>query len=414
MAPKSKFLLKDSPPEVIAASGGTPKGRTYSSPHSQHPSGIRAEDLALGMKLASLAITDDRPGTLKKISKTNPWQEEALTIITGSREEAHKPLTEILKKLYDLDLDCHIDVSGFVKGRALDTQGYIAHNDKMIVLSYRCTTSALDWITNLSTTSSEWEPDVDIELGHAGWCSCMMGHNFCGSGGGAIAKPRVHTGFYNNFLYTCKHILQYIMPLLKEDQPPRKLYVVGHSLGAGIATLAAIYFLLECEWELLPQKLICVTAGAPRSCKQDFQDIIENRLKSLRHLDKAWFGRIVLNEDVVTKVPPPFLGYVHVGKMVYITEEGEILINPSHDNTVEEEEMQELIESKGAAVVVDDSDDEAEEQHPDSVERKRQEKYQKLLSAVPRSLKDHMPDFYLRPLINVFEREQNGASYTKL
>ena len=164
MAPKSKFLLKDSPPEVIAASGGTPKGRTYDAEYAKKPGGIRVDDLVMGMKLASLAITDDKPNTLKNTAKTNPWQEEALTMITGSREAAHRPLSEILKSLYNLDLDCHIDISGIKQGRALDTQGFIAHNDEMIVLSYRCTTSALDWITNLSTTSSEWEPDVDIEL----------------------------------------------------------------------------------------------------------------------------------------------------------------------------------------------------------------------------------------------------------
>lgn len=115
----------------------------------------------------------------------------------------------------------------------------------------------------------------------------------------ADAKPRVHTGFYNNFLHTCKDIEKHILPLLAEDQPPRKLFVVGHSLGAGIATLAAIYFLLECKWEKLPHKLICVLAGSPRSCKKGFKAQVENRLKELRPLDKAVFCRLVLNEDVV-------------------------------------------------------------------------------------------------------------------
>ena len=79
-------------------------------------------------------------------------------------------------------------------------------------------------------------------------------------------KPRVHTGFYNNFLVTVKHIQQYILPLL-EDGKPRKLYVVGHSLGAGIATLATCYFLLEHDWntKFAHHELVSVTAGSPRT-----------------------------------------------------------------------------------------------------------------------------------------------------
>jgi hypothetical protein len=74
-------------------------------------------------------------------------------------------------------------------GHFLDTQGFIAHNDKIIVLSYRCTTSAFDWLTNLNTTSSAWEIEEDLANGDSGFCSgfedlCCTGDNY---------KPRVHT-----------------------------------------------------------------------------------------------------------------------------------------------------------------------------------------------------------------------------
>lgn len=65
--------------------------------------------------------------------------------------------------------------------------------------------------------------------------------------------------------------------------------------------MAASYFLLNFDWELLPQKLICVTAGAPRVCLQSFQTIVNQRLNELEKLDKATFCRIVLNEDVVVR-----------------------------------------------------------------------------------------------------------------
>ena len=89
-----------------------------------------------------------------------------------------------------LKVDKIINVSGVTKGgHFLDTQGFIAHNDRVIVLSYRCTTSAFDWLTNFNTTSSAWEVEEDFANGDSGFCSgfedlCCMGDNY---------KPRVHT-----------------------------------------------------------------------------------------------------------------------------------------------------------------------------------------------------------------------------
>jgi hypothetical protein len=161
------FVLKDSPPELIAATQVNPKGRKYSKEFSEKPGAVRIDDVVLGTKLACVAITDDKKRTLAKVGKTMPWHIEALTVITGSEEEAHKPLTTILSTHFDLKLDKSIDISGFAGRFFLDTQGYIAHNDEMIVLAFRCTTSAFDWMTNFTTTTSEWEPEIDIPQGHS-------------------------------------------------------------------------------------------------------------------------------------------------------------------------------------------------------------------------------------------------------
>lgn len=223
------FILKDSPPDLIDAASVKPQGRKYTKEIAEsQPGSIKLDEVVLGMKYASLAITDDKEDTLKKVGKSNPWHIDALKIITGSEEEAHKPLTHILNTHMNLDVDAIIDVSGVTPGgHPLDTQGYIAHNDDVIVLAYRCTTSLKDWLTNLNTTSSEWEIEEDLAQGYSGFLSGLEG--LCCNGGNY--KPRVHTGFYNNFLATAPLIQKHIDPLLKADQPPRKLYVVGHSLG---------------------------------------------------------------------------------------------------------------------------------------------------------------------------------------
>jgi len=397
MPSAKRFVLKDSHPAVLAA-GKDPKGRSYNSDYATQPGGIKLEEVTLGVELACLSITDDKPDTLKKVVRTMPWHHEALAMILESEEEPYKPLSEILKTHFNLDVDHFIDVSGLSKaGHWLDTQGYIAHNDEMIVLAYRCTTSGFDWLTNLSTTSSAWEIEEDVAQGHSGYISCIAG--CCGSP--SDVNPRVHTGFYNNMLVTVPLIREYIEPLLQPDQPPRKLFVVGHSLGAGVATLAHAYLLFEHDWAALPHKLILVTAGAPRSCCTSMQEKIDERMRTLRPLDKAVICRVVRDKDGVSTVPPASFGFRHVEKLVYITKDGAVLINPSLDRShvVGKWKMDEIMEKDPSVadyIEIQSNEDRAVEQT----------KYEKRVKMIPRSLRDHMPDFYLQPLLKRLEKER--------
>ena len=394
-----KFVLKDSDPELIEAINVEPQGRIYSKFYTDQPGAVRIDDVVSGMKYASLAITDDKEGTLEKVGKGNPWHIEALKVITGSEGEAYKPLSHILATHMDLTLDKYIDVSGFTPaGHVLDTQGYIAHNDTTIVVAFRCTTSFKDWLTNLSTTSSAWELDEDLDQGYSGWCSSLDG--LCCSND---YKPRVHTGFYNNFLATAPILKEYIDPLLQPDQPARKLFVVGHSLGGGIASLATCYFLLEYDWPNLPHKLISVTAGSPRSCLNSMCEIIDAKINELRPLDKAVVCRLVLDKDVVPKVPPSIFGFKHIGKLVYITEDEELLINPKldSDHKIDDKEIEELAQTNPALLEEEYDNNENE----DTTDVQNISSYDKFVSKIPKSFRDHMPDFYLNPLLKIFDNE---------
>mmetsp|Transcript_30412 Transcript_30412/g.90750 ORF Transcript_30412/g.90750 Transcript_30412/m.90750 type:complete len:552 (-) Transcript_30412:194-1849(-) len=422
-----EFVLKDSPPELVSLVGVRPQGRKYDRNYADQPGAVRIEDVVTGMKYASLAITDDEEDTLKKIGRSNPWHVEALKMITGgSEEEAHRPLSHILRTHAGLECDEIIDVSGVAKnGQMLDTQGYIAHNDTTIVLAYRCTTSIKDWLTNFSTTSSAWEPDEDAEQGHSGYCSGLEG--LCCYDG--EYRPRVHTGFYSNFLSTLPAIQEKILPLLVgTGQPPRKLYVVGHSLGAGIATMAACYFLLHLDWETSPHTMVALTAGGPRAVQQSMKNYVVERMNVLRPLDRAVFCRIVRDRDVVPSLPPEMLGFRHLDKLVYITDGGELIINPKlkdADRVIDEKEMQKLAEDNpdiatelgdgdddgnGSDDDSDSDDDDDDDEEIDSSaaqpqERQKKSKYEKMVSKIPAPFRDHMPDSYLVPLIRLFENE---------
>ena len=406
MPRKSEFVLKDSPPEVIAANPSvTPRGRSYDGRIAKKKAGAaKIDEILLGTKLGCIAVTDDKDNTLKEVAKMNPWHEVALTTITGSVEEAHKPLTHILDKHFGLKLDHHLDITKMA-GRihSVDVQGYIAHNDDSIVVSFRCTTSAHDWMTNLAIASSEWELDEDIAQGHSGLCSCFDGR-FSTFFGKRKTKPRVHTGFYNQILQVIPLLQKYVDPLLKADQPPRTLYVTGHSLGAGISTMAACYFLFEYDWGTLPHRLLNISAGTPRSCKLSMSSLVEEKLSVLSPIEKANIFRVVMDEDAVCRVPPERLGYSHVGRTIFLTEDGAVLVNPQlglkfRNSGVSEEEIKKVRDANP----VHDMGKEEEE------EGTATEKYQKMVAKIPGLFRDHCPDCYLEPLVKLYEEEHKGS-----
>mmetsp|Transcript_24331 Transcript_24331/g.27728 ORF Transcript_24331/g.27728 Transcript_24331/m.27728 type:complete len:620 (+) Transcript_24331:93-1952(+) len=336
-----------------------PKGRMYSSKYAQKPGGICVEDMLYGLNVAHLSCTDD---TEERLSNNGPQVIETIKMIINSKIKEKKqrkqqvveqqrnnennngddentdengnfydshrlhllPLSLMLKRYFNLNLDYHIDESGFRSGRPVDTQGFIASNDDTIVLSYRFTTSIYDWMTNLSMGKAEWNPDSDDQLGRAKVCGSCRG-GFMGYG----PRPRVHIGFYNNFLYTSSYVEKYILEKLRDKSTtPKKVYVVGMSLGAGIATVAFCWLLEKFDWEQSPHKLLCVTAGCPRVCNRLMKKRIQGKLDELRPTDKAKYIRCVYNSDMVTHLPFSIQSYRHLEKLVYITSKGDVIINP--------------------------------------------------------------------------------------
>ena len=107
-------------------------------------------------------------------------------------------------------------------------------------------------------------------------------------------------------------------------------------------------------------------------------------------------------------MPPSIIGYTHVGKLVYITQDGEVLINPSHEICVDvdDAEVQKLI-TAAKPPEQHPGDDDWNDENSSSGLRAKNEKYESLIKLVPGPLKDHMPDFYLQPLIRLLEQEKH-------
>jgi triacylglycerol lipase len=118
------------------------------------------------------------------------------------------------------------------------------------------------------------------------------------------ALGNVHSGFNREV----DDLWPLMVELLQADSLP--VWFCGHSLGGAMATICTY----RCKRSSIvrdPQELH--TYGSPRvGCK-----------RWIRHADVTHF-RWVNNNDIVTRVPPVFMGYRHCGNEMYLDRKGRI------------------------------------------------------------------------------------------
>ncbi len=117
---------------------------------------------------------------------------------------------------------------------------------------------------------------------------------------------RVHKGFMQE--------VDDLWPMLEDALVENKktLWFAGHSLGGAMATICAGRCYLS-EIESMPMALF--TYGSPRVGDKRFVNFVE--------LDHS---RWVNNNDIVTRVPPAWMGYRHAGKEWYLNRHGDVAV----------------------------------------------------------------------------------------
>ncbi|HEX5102981.1 MAG TPA: lipase family protein [Pirellulaceae bacterium] len=115
---------------------------------------------------------------------------------------------------------------------------------------------------------------------------------------------RVHSGFNREV----DDVWPVLAPLLKRNRQP--VWFCGHSLGAAMATICAV----RCRIEgIAANQQELHTFGSPRvGCR-----------RWIRHASADHY-RWVHNNDIVTRVPPPWMGYRHCGREMYLDRFGRI------------------------------------------------------------------------------------------
>lgn len=133
-----------------------------------------------------------------------------------------------------------------------------------------------------------------------------------------IQKQNFYSGVVSEGILDAYRLIQpEIMQFLAKHMTNiSKLWLTGHSLGAGLATVCAASLLtigIGVEFDRL------VTFGSPRVGDKAFASLLNDYRERI--------DRFVNNQDIVTRTPPANLGFSHIGSVRYIDTEGRIHLN---------------------------------------------------------------------------------------
>jgi hypothetical protein len=126
-----------------------------------------------------------------------------------------------------------------------------------------------------------------------------------------LFSPKVHLGFQNAWDSVRERVFE-VVNRASAGMPVR-LNITGHSLGAGLATLAAADFAKNSQHDI-----VLYNFGSPRVGNIHFK-------KAFSKLVPNCF-RVVNDEDVVATIPK--IGYFHIGTLVYLNGRGDLKVAP--------------------------------------------------------------------------------------
>ncbi len=144
----------------------------------------------------------------------------------------------------------------------------------------------------------QWITDANLR-----WMPCDIG--------------RVHRGFARAVDLVWDTILEQLR--LADPTGDKALFVAGHSLGAGMSQVAASRLALAAD---APTPTAIYHFGCPRAFD------VQGAGRYAELLGPVTY-RVVNNNDIVCDIPPPELGFRHVGDQKYLTADGLLLDSPS-------------------------------------------------------------------------------------
>ena len=189
------------------------------------------------------------------------------------------------------------DSSEFIevkRGRDIDTQGYLAKNDQVILAAFRGSEKKFaDWATNLQASKDP-----------------------------APIAGNAHEGFQDAFIASAYEIGFRISQMRDNNQ---KVWITGHSLGGALAVLLAAT-ILEADSIKTPVDAL-YTFGSPRVGDKKFANELNKCMQG-----KSYY-RVMNKDDLVPHVPLE-MNFEHAGqRILYFKGEDDSLGNRPSDNS---------------------------------------------------------------------------------
>ncbi|KAA8499473.1 Lipase [Porphyridium purpureum] len=125
-----------------------------------------------------------------------------------------------------------------------------------------------------------------------------------------------HSGFGVAYISVRRDVIVLVQLLLAKKKRP--VLLTGHSLGGALATLFAYHLSKVCS-EDIRENIVLVTCGSPRVGNYFFRQRFQERVQN------AW--RMCVEGDPVPRIPK--LPFFHVGKLIILRIDGEIVADPS-------------------------------------------------------------------------------------
>ncbi|KXN83750.1 Lipase [Leucoagaricus sp. SymC.cos] len=128
----------------------------------------------------------------------------------------------------------------------------------------------------------------------------------------------VHSGFANDYTKSAAKVLDVVIRTVS-DYKATKVTTVGHSLGGALALLDGVYLPLH----MSGGSFRTITNGMPRVGNQALADYVDTDV-SMTHINNR--------KETIPLLPPRFLGFEHSSGEIHITEDGDWVSCPGHDN----------------------------------------------------------------------------------
>jgi triacylglycerol lipase len=121
------------------------------------------------------------------------------------------------------------------------------------------------------------------------------------------SKIMVHGGFLLSYIGYARG---YIQSWLKDHGNIKRVVLIGHSLGAALATLCAV----DIQYNFPGMNIQCITFGSPRVGNKSFADSYNKRVPHT--------FRYVYKNDFIIHMPPKCIGFEHIGYMTQLGKPG--------------------------------------------------------------------------------------------